>query len=90
MPPVCLVRTSEDPQYDNMGEIIRSYLQKNDILAKVSPMTIPGEETIMIFRRPMMSMYLSANNVNRKFVPETMRPTAVGSLNPISLKIVAL
>lgn len=56
----------------------------------VSPITIPGAETIMIFLRPMMSIYFSANKVNIKLVPDTMRPTAVGSLNPISLNIVAL
>lgn len=66
------------------------HAQKNEILAKTSPTTIPGAEKIMIFRRPMMSMYLSAKSVKRKLVPETMRPTAVGLLNPISWKIVAL
>ena len=54
------------------------------------PATIPGAEKIIIFLLPMMSIYFSANNVNTKFVPETMRPTAVGWSNPIILKSVAL
>lgn len=60
------------------------------MLASVSPTTMPGAENTMILRRPMMSMYLSAKSVKRKFVPETMSPTAVGWLKPISLNSVAL
>lgn len=52
--------------------------QKKDMLATTSPITIPGAEKIMIFLRPMMSMYFNAKSVNTKFVPETIRPTAVG------------
>ena len=63
--------------------------QWNAILASVSPMIMPGEEMSMILRLPIMSMYLSANKVKRKLVPDTMRPTAVGWLNPICLKSVA-
>ena len=48
------------------------------MLATTSPITIPGAEKIMIFLRPMMSMYFNAKSVNTKFVPETIRPTAVG------------
>ena len=36
-----------------------------------------------------MSMYLSATSVKMKFVPETMRPTAVGWSKPIWAKSVA-
>ena len=60
------------------------------ILANTKPNTIPGAEKIMIFLRPMISIYLSANKVKIKLVPETMSPTAVGLSNPISLKRVAL
>ena len=69
---------------------MNGHAQWNDILASTSPITIPGAEKIMIFRLPMISMYLSAKSVKMKFVPETMRPTAVGLLNPISWKMVAL
>jgi hypothetical protein len=36
-----------------------------------------------------MSMYFRARSVPMKLVPETMRPTAVGFLNPIDAKRVA-
>ena len=52
--------------------------QKKDTLARTRPMTIPGAEKIMIFLRPIMSIYFIANSVNTKFVPETINPTAVG------------
>ena len=58
-------------------------------LARTRPTIIPGADQIMIFRLPMISMYLRATRVKMKLVPETMRPTAVGWLNPISLKRVA-
>ena len=58
--------------------------------AKVSPNIIPGEVHTMIFRRPMMSMYFRATRVKTKLVPATMSPTAVGLLNPIDLKRLAL
>ena len=50
---------------------------------------MPGAVQIIIFRRPMMSMYFRAKRVKRKFVPEIIRPTAVGWSKPISLKRVA-
>ena len=50
---------------------------------------MPGAEMIMILRRPIMSMYFNAKSVKMKFVPETMRPTAVGWSKPISLNSVA-
>lgn len=50
---------------------------------------MPGEEMIMILRLPMISMYFSANNVKTKLVPEMIKPTAIGLLNPISLNSVA-
>lgn len=59
------------------------------MLARVSPNIMPGAEMIMIFLRPMISMYLRAKRVKMKLVPETMRPTAVGLSKPISLKRVA-
>ena len=43
----------------------------------------------MMRRRPTMSMYLRATRVKMKFVPETMRPTAVGWSKPIWAKSVA-
>ena len=57
--------------------------------ASVSPKTMPGADQIMILRRPMMSMYLSAKRVKMKLVPETIRPTAMGLSKPISLNSVA-
>ena len=66
------------------------YVQWKEILARVRPTIMPGAEKIMILRRPIMSMYFSAKSVNRKFVPDTIRPTAVGWLKPISLNNVAL
>ena len=57
--------------------------------ARTRPTIMPGAVQIMILRRPMMSMYWSAKSVKMKFVPEMMRPTAVGWLKPISLKRVA-
>lgn len=50
---------------------------------------MPGAEKTMILRRPMMSMYFSAKSVKTKFVPETIRLTAMESLKPISSKSVA-
>ena len=60
------------------------------MLARVSPTTMPGADQIMIFRRPIMSMYFRANSVKTKLVTETIRPTAVGWLKPIILNSVAL
>ena len=59
------------------------------MLAKVNPKTIPGALRIMILRRPITSIHFRATSVKMKLVPETIRPTAVGWLNPISLKRVA-
>ena len=53
------------------------------------PKTMPGAEMSMMRRRPTMSMYLRATRVKTKFVPETMRPTAVGWSKPIWAKSVA-
>lgn len=50
---------------------------------------MPGIDQRRIRRRPIMSMYFKAKSVNRKFVPDTMSPTAVGWLKPISLNKVA-
>lgn len=44
----------------------------------------------MILRRPIMSMYFSAKSVKTKFVPETIKLTAIESLKPISSKRVAM
>ena len=57
--------------------------------ASVRPKTMPGAERSMMRRRPTMSMYLSATRVKTNFVPETMRPTAVGWSKPIWAKSVA-
>ncbi len=54
------------------------YSQWNDTLANVNPKIIPGEDQIIIFLRPIISMYFNAKSVKRKFVPDTMSPTAVG------------
>jgi len=59
------------------------------MLANVNPNIIPGADITMIFRRPTISIYFNATSVNIKLVPETISPTAVGWLNPISLKSVA-
>lgn len=53
-------------------------LQWKEILARTSPTIIPGAENTMILRLPIMSMYFKAIRVNRKLVPETIKPTAVG------------
>ena len=58
--------------------------------ARVRPNIMPGEVQTMIFLRPMMSIYLSATSVKTKLVPATISPTAVGLLNPIDLKRLAL
>ena len=52
--------------------------QKKATLANVKPMIIPGAVMSMIRRRPTISIYLSATSVKMKFVPATMRETAVG------------
>ena len=52
-------------------------------------MTIPGAEKIKIFRLPIISMYLRATSVKRKFVPEMISPTAMGWSNPMVAKRVA-
>lgn len=53
-------------------------------------MIMPGADQIIILRLPMISMYFKAMRVKRKFVPETIKPTAVGWLNPISANNVAV
>jgi hypothetical protein len=68
---------------------IPKHSQKNEILASVSPTTIPGALQIIIFLLPILSIHLRAISVKIKFVPDTIRPTAVGWLNPISLNKVA-
>ena len=65
-------------------------VQWKAMLARTRPTTMPGADQSMILRRPMMSMYFSAKSVKMKFVPETIRPTAVGWSNPISLNRVAV
>lgn len=92
VPPVLRVRTANGDIYKTafISGIVIDGLQWKDILARTRPITMPGAEKTMIFRRPMISMYFKANKVKRKLVPETMRPTAVGWLKPISLNNVAL
>ena len=67
----------------------KSYSQWKEMAATTRPTIIPGAEKTMIFRRPMMSMYFSAKSVKTKFVPETIKLTAMESLKPISSKRVA-
>jgi hypothetical protein len=59
------------------------------MLANTKPKIIPGEEHTMILLLPMISMYFSAKRVNRRFVPATIKPTAVGWSKPIDLNNVA-
>ena len=66
------------------------YSQWNEMAATTRPIIIPGAENIMILRRPMMSMYFNAKSVKTKFVPETIKLTAMESLKPISSKRVAM
>jgi hypothetical protein len=46
--------------------------------ARTNPKIIPGAEKIIIRLLPIMSMYFNANSVKRKFVPEMIKPTAIG------------
>ena len=78
-PPVFFVRSAHHMRLAFAPASSETYdAQKKDTLAKTRPTTIPGAEKIMIFRRPMMSMYFSAKRVKTKLVPETIKPTAVG------------
>ena len=65
------------------------YVQCNVMLARTNPMIIPGAESNIILLLPIESIHFSAINVNKKFVPEMMSPTAVGWLKPISANKVA-
>ena len=67
----------------------RSDAQWKATAASTRPKIMHGTVQSKIFRRPMVSMYFRATRLKRKFVPETMRLTAVGWSNPISLKRVA-
>ncbi len=59
------------------------------MLANVSPNIIPGELNIIIRRLPILSIQMRAMTVKMKLVPETIKPTAVGWLNPMDAKRVA-
>lgn len=54
------------------------YAQWKAILARTNPTIIPGAEINMILLLPIESIHFNAINVNKKFVPEMMSPTAVG------------
>lgn len=48
------------------------------MLARTNPIIIPGAEINIILLLPIESIHFNATNVNKKFVPEIMSPTAVG------------
>ena len=54
------------------------YAQWKAMLARTNPTIIPGAEINMILLLPIESIHFNAINVNKKFVPEMISPTAVG------------